>query len=544
MTLTKQSLIDQINALTVDGTFSNNDAQYLINYVIANGDLSGTARDLIQVRRGFAADLPNLAQGEIGFVLDDERLYVGGLNGNVPMVSQKDVPKLNVRMFGAVGDGVADDYSKIQLTFDSAKALGFGVCIPEGYTFRITSTLIADGVVPISIDGGGTIKLGSDVPFLRFKNAAHSIENISFIGTGRTDGRGVIIEGTASKSSVQKCKFTDVPACAVEIQSGAHLSRVEQNYMLNCGNGSAVVSPFNTTVYVSDADECIVNDNIMDLCNWGVYFRGTVAISGYQCQGNKITAKNGLSGNQGISNRFGNSVRIIGNYISGFDDNAIDFYGCRFVLVNGNTTINCKDGVFIGDKSSESVTISGNIFRSPVRGIRILNDTGNNGQELKNIVVSNNAFDGATEGAVLASCIGTGSTMKRVIIENNVIDQEGVGIYGVKMRGGICCVVSNNTISKSPLEGIVVIETDICRIDRNIVQDASFGTSNTYDAISIQTSNRALLQGNVAYGTARYAVTISSGVGHTLSGTRWRSLGTGDVNTTGATVTESDNIVF
>jgi parallel beta-helix repeat protein len=131
--------------------------------------------------------------------------------------------------------------------------------------------------------------------------------------------------------------------------------------------------------------------------------------------------------------------------------------------------------------------------------------------------------------------------MSRVILNNNTIDQEGVGLYGVKLEGGICCEINNNTINRSPREGIVVLATDICRIDQNIVQDASYGASNTYDAISVQTSNRSLLNGNVAYGTARYAAVISAGGGHTLIGTRWRSLGTGGVDTTGATVTTSDN---
>jgi hypothetical protein len=432
------------------------------------------------------------------------------------------------------------NYPSVQEAIDVAELVGGLVWIPQDSTYIISSTLIVDGTTPIRITGGGTIQIDADVPFLRFKNAAHSIENISFVGTGRTNGRGVIIEGTASKSSVFRCKFTDVPA--VEIQSGAHLSRIEQNYMINCGNGSAVVSPFNCTIYVADADECLVANNIMDLCNWGVYFRGTTAISGYLCQGNKITAKNGLTGNQGISNQHGNSGRIIGNYVSGFNDNAIDMLGGRYMLVEGNSTINCKDGVFIGDESSESITITGNVFRSPTRGVRIYNSTANNNQNLKNIIVANNTIDGATEGGILATCTGTGSTMNRVIINNNAIDQEGDGLYGVKLEGGVCCEVLSNTVNRSPREGIIVLTSDICRIDQNIIQDASYGASNTYDAISIQTSNRALLQGNIAYGTAKLAVKISAGVGHTLMGTRWRSLGTGGVDTTGATVTVNDNL--
>lgn len=79
----KQQLIDTINALTVDGEFSEKDASYLINYLLEAGQLSPNTRDLIQIRRGLSNELPNLAQGELGFTFDTGDLYVGGLNGNV-----------------------------------------------------------------------------------------------------------------------------------------------------------------------------------------------------------------------------------------------------------------------------------------------------------------------------------------------------------------------------------------------------------------------------------------------------------------------------
>lgn len=84
--VTKNQLFDLINALTVDGNFSEDDAKYLINFLMTQGNMEGSPRDMMQVYRGFKADLPNLVQGEIGFTLDTEEMYVGGLEGNVSFV--------------------------------------------------------------------------------------------------------------------------------------------------------------------------------------------------------------------------------------------------------------------------------------------------------------------------------------------------------------------------------------------------------------------------------------------------------------------------
>jgi hypothetical protein len=67
---------------------------------------------------------------------------------------------------------------------------------------------------------------------------------------------------------------------------------------------------------------------------------------------------------------------------------------------------------------------------------------------------------------------------------------------------------------------------------------------NTYDALRVTGSNRVVARNNVAYGNARYAVGIVGGGGMTVTGTRWRSIGTGGVSD-GANATElADNLQF
>lgn len=138
----------------------------------------------LQHRRGLKSDLPiKLNEGELGWCLDTRELYIGNSDavaGNSQILTQwtpndriiqhayvgyTGVPAaavvrnlgaklddfVSVRDYGAVGNGVADDYAAIQLaitdTYDKAVANGFNqltarvtIYIPAG-TYRITQPL-------------------------------------------------------------------------------------------------------------------------------------------------------------------------------------------------------------------------------------------------------------------------------------------------------------------------------------------------------------------------------------------------------------------
>jgi len=57
-------------------------------------------------------------------------------------------------------------------------------------------------------------------------------------------------------------------------------------------------------------------------------------------------------------------------------------------------------------------------------------------------------------------------------------------------------------------------------------------------------SNRVLVRVNIVYGAARDAVTRVGGTGHTVTGTRWRSITPGAVNNGGSGTVLADNLQF
>jgi hypothetical protein len=70
---------------------------------------TGSDGAVIRVKRGSKEDLPTLAAGEFGLTLDEKKLYIGGLNGNISIPSSTD---LNGKVDKVEGKGLSsNDYT-------------------------------------------------------------------------------------------------------------------------------------------------------------------------------------------------------------------------------------------------------------------------------------------------------------------------------------------------------------------------------------------------------------------------------------------------
>lgn len=450
--------------------------------------------------------------------------------------------------YGAVGDGVADDTAAVNACLAASRAVDLG---GAQYTYRITGTLLAVQSSAQVVTGcGATILADAATVMMRLKNAGHTVSGVRFDGSNQGT-RGVVVEPTAPGSRVEASTFVDVAGSGVEVQQGAHQSKVLGCSFDHCGRGAAISSPFNATVFVSAADHCWVVDNEIRDCDWGIYFRGADAATGinfYECRGNTLVcASPAPTASQGISNAYGRNGRIEGNTVAGFDDNSIDCMGCRDMAITGNSTRGGKDGVFVGDDSSNSITITGNVFTGPQRGVRVLRDNSvlpdPRGTLVTGVVISANTVSNPSDGGILVKRGGT-AQVSGVTIADNDLHIADTGSYGVKVDNAEVSRISGNRIYRPRNEGILLNGVDIVEVTGNTVQDAGRAAANTYDAVSVVNSNRVLVRATIAYGTARYAVAIPTGSGMTVTGTRWRSMGTGGVNIAAPSAVQSDNLVF
>lgn len=123
----------------------------------------------IQVKRGIEANLPQLDAGEIGFTTDTKRAFIGALDENVELTTNKKLTDelgtvnqqlaetmtvINVKTFGAVGDGT-DETTKIQAAFTEAFNKGIeNVFFPQPIsTYYTTSDIDIKGRTPLYVGG-------------------------------------------------------------------------------------------------------------------------------------------------------------------------------------------------------------------------------------------------------------------------------------------------------------------------------------------------------------------------------------------------------
>lgn len=185
MALNYSSLNAYIDGLYQDGQLSEQDYNAIIVYILANGDIQNAPRDLIQVRRGNEEDLPILAQGELALTLDTEKLFVGGISGNVLINGLL----TSVRFYGAKGDGVTDDTVAFQAALNSGKS----VFVPNA-TYKISNTLSIENsnVKMYGESKGGTIL---DFTSMISGNAIEIAQNNALLNVNLTD---ITVKGNTS----------------------------------------------------------------------------------------------------------------------------------------------------------------------------------------------------------------------------------------------------------------------------------------------------------------------------------------------------------
>jgi len=429
---------------------------------------------------------------------------------------------VNVKWFGAKGDRITDDSLPIQTAIKNSKE----VFSEDNSVYLISYTEIDNDITIRKINF-----LQKDS--IRFKNAFKIID-CNFEPDASNLKNSIIIENSNNSFKIVGSKFTNFASCGVYgIGGNISYGIIKDNTFDNCGNNNTV--GFNQAIRLDNASSTIIEGNYAINCQyWGFLLRstdltGAKLTTNCKVINNYIYAKDSVNGSQGMSVSGGYGILIKGNTISDFTDNGIDTQYCENIIVDNNNVINCKDGVFIGDRSASNILVSNNNFTSCQRAVRAVLGAFDN-MNIDSVNISNNIIRYSSSvysnAQIMVAIDSTSNScyIRNVVINGNTFFQPSVSDSIILLQSNTKTIVSNNSFSKGSCVNVIkVIGTSNIASDSVIINGNMLSDINATGVLVTDYSNRTAIHSNIFTGLDT-AVSLLSGASATyLKGNLYRS---------------------
>ena len=398
--------------------------------------------------------------------------------------------RVNIRDFGAKGDGVTDDTVAVQAAIDSGAE---DIYLPEG-TFLLQNVIVSN---PIKIHGVGTIKsiLGTSspaaAPFSR--NSLYVVNTSNIEIEGITFDGGIVGEIGSSEFSaddpnnlespleienctnvkLSNCKFQNISAQATALGTRNQKAKKCCAYILECTNvlvEKCILGPnaYIEGIVILDSSDIVIDRNYAKLVDDNKRISSPFAITGADTQ----------------------NVKITNNIFLGHGGSGLNLWGKSGFLVSGNT-INGRgidfsnEGGYTVTEPPKDITIIGNSVdltgtstypsTSVAYGVLVQGDF-TNPYRAEGVRVIGNTFTSCTQALFIDWCDGATVANNRVINPRGVLSGQGLGIsstdsYNVQ-------IVGNYVNGASTVEfggGVSCIycqDSDEVIIKDNILEDA------------------------------------------------------------------------
>lgn len=399
---------------------------------------------------------------------------------------------VNVKDFGAVGDGVTDDTAAIQNAINSVKSIQF----PEG-TYCISNTLTINGV------SKKLFSLSAKIQRLP-SSTASSILNI--INNAEIEVEGIIFDGNKSLNSnpincvsVNQCNYSKFINCQfinAKVGTGntgnglifiTNLSNSANQNVLSCSfvnNDSQAIQAFQVQNLLIDDNYVYANGNGIRIDNMDTTFQ-------QKCR-NVVISNNRCLSNSGFG-------IMVGNYIE-----------------NNIESLTPPQTIYgFGNLESSDITISANVCRYNGRyGIIAQGER---------LAVIGNICSNNSQSVPWAAGIGMSAAYS--VVSNNVcLDNTGSGIntggFGIDAGGSKYCVFSSNTITGHNYSGMNVGGTENCVVADNSLFSNNVGIyvqkyegDGTIFNFGIACNNLIITGNNITNtNTTQYGIKVVDGV--------------------------------
>ena len=337
-------------------------------------------------------------------------------------------PALDVRAFGAVGDGVTDDTTALQAALTAAAVAGGVVYIPPGTYNHTTITAGAD--TDIILAAGATLNHTTYNENGVVLGARSSIRGGTIASPGTWDGTNSevtygVIYTTADNVTVEDVALTNVPRSGILFKNGSlgivRGCRITGNYPEGSWTG-VETAHFGICVDpgggASDGMFTFTG-NLITTCVQGVFVGnyGTGSGRGVSMVGNSLRN----CWNHGIYAATGAGYTVTGN----------SFYECQIAAV-----LTGKRHVFSGN----ACYTEGTGAENDVPGVSI--------RDAEGCVVDGNTFEGDAKASSVIISVQefSGTTCVDNIVSHNTVKVAGGSSYAIRVGGGSATTFYGNII--------------------------------------------------------------------------------------------------
>lgn len=260
---------------------------------------------------------------------------------------------IDVRHFGAKGDGIADDTSEIQSAIDAAFAVGGGTVMFPAGTYNVSSTIeLKTGCNMVGAGRASTIRdsVGNRAIVDIHDATDILVADLAFTGSG--------VLGTAGRAAVRLLLGTSTGGTRVTLQ---------RLYVHNVGTTGIVVGGSSTDVLV---DDCVVSST----AEHGIYISSASSVTVQNCRVHDAGQAGGVSTVVGIKIADSSDVKVHGCTVTNaLTDGIIIDVAASGVEIYDNWVASAnRDGIRI-NSAGDGCTVRGNTILSPAqRGIRVV----------------------------------------------------------------------------------------------------------------------------------------------------------------------------
>jgi parallel beta-helix repeat protein len=446
------------------------------------------------------------------FTTDAKRIWVGDgttAGGVDPFAVDPYGDVYNVRLYGAAGDGVANDTAAIQAAIDAAAAAGGGdVIVPNG-DYLENELALKSGVRIVGQGGARFIKLPGT-----FSDTNNAINISGSVSATASNASANVSVGASSIAVVDGSLFSSGDWCLVRDNTWAQAGVAGRNQEIVRVSSVAT----NTVNFKSATIGAYLTSDTAELVK-------ITPVVGASVAGIEIVVPTGTNTGGGVYANVTALCSVENCKISGANDNAsIQFDRSANVRIFGNTLF---DG--------QSITTSGYGYAIIVgESSHNVHISGNHQENMRESAASNRARAVTFTENSSQSCEDThfnthGSWCDGVVISNNTSCGSryayDVG-FGTHKRGDLNVSIIGNTIKDTRFHGISVFSpvglegTNISIIGNNI---SGFGrTTASSDGVRITRANNVIVSGNNIDGqsltNAAYSILVEESSDVVISG--------------------------